>query len=62
MPASPFLANLIQMGFAGLSLLLISPPARAGYCNLAGGYMRKEQAVQPVEGAQAVVVITILGL
>jgi hypothetical protein len=50
------------MSFAGLSLLLISPPARAGYCNLAGGYMRKEQAVQPVEGAQAVVVITILGL
>jgi hypothetical protein len=41
--ASPFLANAIQMNFAGLGNPPKSQLGRAGHCTPAGGYMRKEQ-------------------
>jgi hypothetical protein len=48
--ASPFLAKPIQMSFAGLGFLLISPPARAQHCTQAGGYMKREPKQLPAEG------------
>lgn len=38
------------MSFAGLGFLLISPPARAQHCTLAGGYMKREPKQLPAEG------------
>jgi len=46
--ASPFLAKPIHTSFAGSGNPPKSPPGRAGHCNPAGGYMRKEQT--PVGG------------
>jgi hypothetical protein len=40
--ASPFLANAVQMSFAGLGNPPQSPPARGRHCDPVGGYMRRE--------------------